>query len=469
MNKRNYNPTIKFKFITLLLILVVRFALLGNAQCVVSLAHKNGHSLALKNDSTLWSWGINTFGFLGLGNTIHQFAPTQIDAAAKWTTISVGLESSFAIKADSTLWAWGTANFSRLGVTAIGTYISSPKQVGSDKTWASVVAGGKHGLALKTDSTLWAWGANQFAEVSDGTTTSRSTPVLINSDKDWKQIVAGNNDAYMSMGIKNNGTLWGWGKGFFGDTTIQYNMPFTVPTQIGKDSNWQKIIIGWEVCLALKTDSSLWTWGAGNTLGALGDSGLAYRLWPKHIMPGYKFIDIAALQTSIAVRADGKVLGCGRNREGQLGLGDTIDRFTFTETGYTGTVKQIQSGSSVIILDSNDVLWAAGGNTYGSIGDGTTINRKTFVPVKNDMCIPLSTDAVHEPASKLSVYPNPTQHVLWVTCISNRDAYKIVNPLGVVVASGTISVIANKIDVHSLPAGIYFLQCNHQVCRFIKE
>jgi alpha-tubulin suppressor-like RCC1 family protein len=442
---------------------------LCTSQCIQTFSHKNGHTLLLTKDSTMWSWGINTFGVLGLGNTSQTSIPTRVDLVSNWIKISTGLQSSFAIKADSTLWAWGTAKFSRLGIDTSAVYLSIPTQVGSSSKWQSVIAGNKHGLALKADSTLWAWGENAFAEVGDGTTVTKSTPVLINSDKDWKQIEAGNNTSSMSMGIKNNGTLWGWGRGFFGDTSIQYQMPFKTPRQIGKDSNWKKIVIGWEQCMALKTDSTLWTWGTANTQGALGDSGLAYRLWPKQIMPADKFINITAMQTSIAVRADGKVFGCGRNREGQLGLGDTIDRFTFTEIGYTGTVKQIQSGACTMILDSNDVLWAAGGNTYGSIGDGTTINRKTFVPVKNDLCIPLSTDVVYEHTSRLSVYPNPAQQTIRLSGVKEGGIYTIVNPLGVVISKGVISTIVHPIDLSFLPAGIYFLQYNKQLCKFIKD
>jgi alpha-tubulin suppressor-like RCC1 family protein len=449
--------------------ILISLAMQSKAQCITDFVHYNGHSLLLKNDSTLWSWGYNSDGFLGTGNRTHKSEPTQIDSIVKWKSIAVGVQSSFAIKADNTLWAWGSSDFSRLGINTVSLFFALPTQVGNDNTWAFVSPGNKHGLALKTDSSLWAWGLNAFGEVGDGTTITKTTPVLINSDKDWRQIEASNNTSSMSMGIKNNGTLWGWGRGFFGDTSIQYQMPFKTPRQIGKDSNWKKIVIGSEQCMALKTDSSLWTWGVANTQGALGDSGLAYRLWPKQIMPSSKFIDIAAMQTSIAVRADGKVFGCGRNREGQLGLGDTIDRFTFTETSYTGTVKQIQSGACTMILDSNDVLWAAGANVYGSIGDGTTINRKTFVPVKNDLCIPLSTDVVYEQTSKLSVYPNPALQTIRINGVKEGGAYTIINPLGVVISKGVISTIVHPIDVSYLPAGIYFLQYNKQLCKFIKE
>jgi alpha-tubulin suppressor-like RCC1 family protein len=440
----------------------------SNAQCINSLSHTNGHTLVVAIDSSLWAWGSNLFGFLGLGNTTNQYEALAI-ASAQWLSVSAASQSSFAIKKNRTMWAWGTANFGRLGINASSTYLDVPTQVGTDSTWAKVTGGFVHGLAVKTDGTLWAWGRNQYGEVGDGTTITKSTPVLINSDKDWKQVEASNNNSSMSMGIKNNGTLWGWGQGFFGDTSIQYQMPFKTPRQIGKDSNWKKIVIGWEQCMALKTDSTLWTWGAANTQGALGDSGLAYRLWPKQIMAGSKFIDIAAMRTSIAVRADGKVFGCGRNREGQLGLGDTTDRFTFTETGYIGTVKQIQSGACTMILDSNNVLWAAGSNNVGSIGDGTTINRKTFVPVKNDLCIPLSTDVGYEQTSKLSVYPNPAQQTIRLSSAKEGGIYAIVNPLGVVVSKGIISTIVHPIDVSFLPAGIYFLQYNKQLCKFIKD
>jgi alpha-tubulin suppressor-like RCC1 family protein len=88
------------------------------------------YSLALKSDSTLWSWGHNANGQLGLGNTINQIAPNQIGSDSNWKQISAGALHVLAVKNDGTLWAWGNNGYGRLGD---GTTVNqtSPLQISS--------------------------------------------------------------------------------------------------------------------------------------------------------------------------------------------------------------------------------------------------------------------------------------------------------------------------------------------------
>ena len=111
--------------------------------------------------------------------------------------LAAGGYHSAYIHNDGTLWAWGANNYGQLGD---GTTIDSaiPVQIGSDDDWAQITAGFQHTLALKLDGTLWAWGANNYGQLGDGTTIDSTIPVQIGSDNDWALTTAG---SYYSLAI----------------------------------------------------------------------------------------------------------------------------------------------------------------------------------------------------------------------------------------------------------------------------
>jgi len=98
-------------------------------------------SLAVKTDGTLWSWGQNASGQLGLGNTTNYSSPKQVGALTAWSKIGGSRYAASAIKTDGTLWAWGSNENGKLGLGNT-TYYSSPKQVGVLTTWKAVTKGG---------------------------------------------------------------------------------------------------------------------------------------------------------------------------------------------------------------------------------------------------------------------------------------------------------------------------------------
>jgi alpha-tubulin suppressor-like RCC1 family protein len=105
----------------------------------------------------LWSWGFNSTGQLGLGNSTDYSSPKQIGSLSNWQSTSSGFTHSLAVKTDGTLWAWGGAGYGRLGLGPIVAR-NSPTQVGALTNWLNTGTGREHSLATKTDGTLWAWG-----------------------------------------------------------------------------------------------------------------------------------------------------------------------------------------------------------------------------------------------------------------------------------------------------------------------
>jgi hypothetical protein len=97
------------------------------------------HSLVVKTNSTLWSWGWNFRGQLGTGNTTQYSSPKQVGALTTWLYVAGGYDSTAAIKTDGTLWTWGENPQGQLGLGNTTNY-SSPKQVGARTTWQAITS-----------------------------------------------------------------------------------------------------------------------------------------------------------------------------------------------------------------------------------------------------------------------------------------------------------------------------------------
>jgi alpha-tubulin suppressor-like RCC1 family protein len=137
---------------------------------------------AIKTDGTLWSWGYNTWGELGLNNRTQYSSPRQIPGTT-WNKVSRSNECAVATKTDGTLWVWGRNYYGNFGIPSIATENagarSSPVQVGSDTTWDDVFSLQSYTVATKTDGTLWAWGRNNKGYLGQNNLTDYSSPVQI--------------------------------------------------------------------------------------------------------------------------------------------------------------------------------------------------------------------------------------------------------------------------------------------------
>ena len=167
-----------------------------------TVAGGNLSSFAIKTDGTLWSWGFNTSGRLGLGDVTNRSSPVQIGALTTWSKIASGISSAgaLAIKTNGTLWSWGDNASGQLGLGNTTSY-SSPKQVGALTTWSKVASGDDHLLAIKTGGTLWAWGYNGRGQLGLGDITNRSSPVQVGAQASWSEVAGLSNGATLAIQI----------------------------------------------------------------------------------------------------------------------------------------------------------------------------------------------------------------------------------------------------------------------------
>jgi alpha-tubulin suppressor-like RCC1 family protein len=343
----------------------------------------NYHSLAIKADGSLWAWGANESGRLGIGTILAPSVPTRVGADSNWAAVSAGGYHSLALKSNGSLWAWGENYRNELGLGDFDDrYV--PTRVGADNNWAAVSAGGDHTLALKTDGGLWAWGANTSAQLGIGTNLARSVPTRVGTDNNWAAVSA--YDGH-TLAIKANGSLWAWGLNEdrlgLGDDADSY---YSVPTRVGTD-NWAVVSVGYPSTLAIKTDGSLWAWGA--YYGATPDRVGADSDWVAVSSGGY--------YSMLAIKADGSLWAWGHNFYGALGLGEGISLHGIWDPTRVGTDSNwaaVQVGYyTTLAIKTDGSLWAWGGRYHNS--DGSLVSDYFPVRVGTDAWAAISYSNTH--------------------------------------------------------------------------
>lgn len=201
---------------------------------------------AIKTDGTLWAWGSDSAsGVLGIGQSSALYSsPVQVGSLTNWKTVMTGNYFVLAIKTDGTLWSWGGNTAGELGLGDT-TNRSSPVQVGALTNWKYVASNGQSTAAIKTDGTLWSWGINTFGQLGLNDTTSRSSPVQVGSLTNWKYAAMGNNFA---NAVKTDGTLWAiGGRASSGQLGLGDITNRSSPVQVGALTNWKSVGAGSDV------------------------------------------------------------------------------------------------------------------------------------------------------------------------------------------------------------------------------
>ncbi len=372
-------------------------------------------SLFIKNDETLWGFGYNRSGQLGDGTTTRRNSPVLIESGV--ADVFAGSDSSLFIKsADQTLYGMGSNTYRKLGLS--GSNFLVPTAIATDVV--SVVGGTYHSLFTKTDGSLWAVGYNAYGQLGNGSTSGEVTPVQVANNVveasasgyhslilygdgtllgvgqnrygqfgdqvsrvtnvphyiDSEVVFCATDDADHSLYIKDDGSLWGMGSNEFGQlgdgTFIDRNTPVLI------DADVVSAVAGWGKSFYIKDDGSLW--GMGREIGTGSIT--------RYSTPQLLFNDVSSVEamfdSSFVIKEDGSLWALGWNSYGQLGDGTTVRSYSFIQVD-TGVVQAASGKYHSLFLKADGSLWAVGKNDYGQLGDGTETNRINPVEIDSDV------------------------------------------------------------------------------------
>ena len=303
----------------------------------------------LAEDGSLWAAGTAESGVQGTNDGVDHKVLTRIGTDNDWADMACSRfwgYSAFAIKTNGTLWAWGENSAGQLGIGNTQAQ-TLPVQVGTDTDWKQVAAGVSSVLALKADGSLWGWGLNMYGELF-GYEGRQSSPVRLGSETDWEKVLVIEFRAYA---VKKDGTLWAWGDN--SRNLLGFNTPteeestsegnpvevvteprITKPTQVTAVEGEVLAVSGCENTLSVATGTDgiiekVWMFGS-NADGALGDGkglGNGNKDIPFATVPvnpslksSLKFTSMSSGQNyTMMLTDDGDIWGWGCNRGGQLG------------------------------------------------------------------------------------------------------------------------------------------------------
>jgi len=377
----------------------------GVARDWVAVAAGAYSSVALKSDGSLWAWGRNNSGQLG-NNDISgatQSSPVAVlnPGASVYVAVSITNQHVLALQADGTLWRWGSNLFGQLGMNEVNSVPhATPVQFVTgdpliDNAWIAVSAGGWHSVAQQSDGTLWSWGSNSVGQLGNGSGTAISpAPARMGSDADWAGFSAGE---FHTKAFKRNGSLWSWGAnnaGQLGIGGVTDPLPHNLPVQITSPtgiSSITAVAAGFGQSLSARADGSLFAWG-DNSRGQLGTGTTAPSTIPvltTRDASGWVGGEPGG-QHTLARRTDGTLWAWGDNSSGQTGNDPMISSFLFPVQVGTASIWSILSGGLMhtAAIQADGTLWTWGSNGFGQLGDGT--NDERSAPQQITATLPVS-------------------------------------------------------------------------------
>ena len=278
------------------------------------------NTCAITDDGDLWCWGANDAGQLGDGTRDDRPIPKQIAPELDWIAVAVGSAErrigkthghTCGVATDRTLWCWGDNDAGQLGLRDDERRLR-PTQVGTDTDWAGVTTAAHASCATKTDGSAWCWGINKSGRIGDGTEINRDEPVQVGAGAEWVTLDAGRSH---TCGIQVDQSAWCWGRnatGQLGDGTISKH---TVPTAVLGGFPWATVSVAYTTTCGVTVDGTGICWGEGNG-GQRGDGTLSTARAPSQeraILP----IGAGPWQSRWTSLAGGSYLGCGIVQDGR--------------------------------------------------------------------------------------------------------------------------------------------------------
>lgn len=341
------------------------------------------HSLARSADGTVWAWGDNQFGQLGLGSTASTSVPTVINGLSGIKAVAAGTDHSVALKGDGTVWAWGRNASGALGDGTL-TDRHSPQPVGGLSDIIAIAAGNGRTFALRGDGSLWGWGENSTGALGLGNQNNTMSPTRIGQSViGFSSIVAVAAGARHTLALRADGSVY-----IIGEVAVPPpNGPTVVmnPTLLDGPVSTSGIAAGNGLSIAVDINGRLWSWGV-NGSGQLGLGDTSARALPQPIqltqsgtglLPSLR---LAAGDDFVAVRSlGGSILSWGADASGQLGDG-SASTGTTAPIGVANltSILEIAAGKAhALAVRADGAVYSWGANTTGQLGLGSSETQRS--------------------------------------------------------------------------------------------
>jgi alpha-tubulin suppressor-like RCC1 family protein len=253
----------------------------SGSQRFVRLTTRFDTTCGITMSGALWCWGENREGQLAQddpfpGTGRPRSSPVAVATSRSWHAVSAGHGHTCAVAMDGTLWCWGRNIGGQLGIGTVDPgQIRVPLQVGTGHNWTEVDCGQDTSCALQADNSLWCWGWNGFGQVGRPPTSEQViSPVRVGTDGDWVEVRV---NTFATCGRRRNGTLWCWGRNAEGQLGVGSITDLYAPTQVmSAITDWVEIAAGRFHTCARRANNTVWCAGE-NDEGQLGVGDLTRR------------------------------------------------------------------------------------------------------------------------------------------------------------------------------------------------
>ncbi len=338
------------------------------------------HAVAKARDGRIWTWGSNSSGQLGTGYMEYTLHPTRImeDVAAFDEH-----DTRLVRKTDGGIWTWGYLKNDappRLAISGAREYYSVGYILGGEANGYTE----ENQYAIKEDGSLWAWGKNEHGQIGDGTFTDRPEPVLVLENV--KAFYPADSISGMSYALAMDGTAYQWGSetypnkdGSLGgnpDNIVQITSPTPLPIK-----NVKQMAAGLynETMLAVTEDGTLFCWG-DNENGLVGNGKKTHQRQAAKIMTGVEsaFMDDGR-GICAALKKDGSLYVWGgiKNANGEIKPQRKPKKILDGAAEYTS------NGECILAVKSDGSLWA-----WGYFPTGVTLTKAQKVMDSGASLIP---------------------------------------------------------------------------------
>ena len=356
----------------------------GYLNNIIQISAGSNYVIALKKDGTVFTWGQNIYGQLGNGSSVNSMLPVQVKSAdgnsflTDIVQISAGYVHSMALKKDGTVWTWGRNDGGQLGNNNTSNK-SLPVQVKGGASGSEyltdvvqVTAGNWHSMALKANGTVYAWGWGQYGQLGNGYTTNRNDTDYYSSEKIYsapvqvlngeqtsetgylKEVVqidamggTGHDDRNRfgtSLAVTESKEVYGWGNSMYGALGVNASIVST-PVRVAAGISTAVQVAG-----GSKSGSDDYH------VNSIGNTGYTYIL-----------------------KEDGTVSSLGYNVNGELGNGAKASTTAVQKVSNLTEIMQVagsKNGNFGAAVKEDGTVWTWGANTNGQLGNGTTDSPK---------------------------------------------------------------------------------------------